>query len=299
MGESVGRLEIPYEKLKRCIVRDWYSLESDDAAKVQALKEAKASMSVEAYKVFSKDLLQVQELEVACLLVHDSRVEYENDFRKHVASLQKQEDAERGYTLEDQTQKDDRFYLRFKFQAGNRIRGEFDSYAPLCSRCLLKDKSVFHQPLNHYDPSIKKQDPSVILTKPESDWYVYEVPSHVTLARKFHAHHVERNLKENMMTFARKCFNSGYRIEGSSTVEADEAHLMTAIEFKQDFALYLDASREFFDEWADDVFDVYTKTYEGAFEIDGVHYDPDANPPDEDVPHVVKGGWVSLSLIHI
>ena len=293
VGESVGRLEIPYEKLKRCIVRDWYSLESDDAAKVQALKDAKASMDEASYRAFSKDLLQVQELEIACLLVHDSRVEYESDFRKHVASLQKQEDAERGYTLEDQTQKDDRFYLRFKFQEGNRVRGEFDSYAPLCSRCLLKDKSVFNQPLNHYDPSIKKQDPSVILTKPESEWYVYEVPSHVELARKFHAHHVERNLKENMMTFARKCFNSGYRIEGSSTVEADEAHLMTAIEFKQDFALYLDASREFFDEWADDVFDVYTKTYEGPFTIDGVHYDPDANPPDEDVPMVVKGGWVS------
>ena len=95
------------------------------------------------------------------------------------------------------------------------------------------------------------------------------------------------------MTFARKCFNSGYRIEGSSTVEADEAHLMTAIEFKQDFALYLDASREFFDEWADDVFDVYTKTYEGPFTIDGVRYDPDANPPDESGPMVVKGGWVS------
>ena len=134
-------------------------------------------MPAEEYKAFSKDLLAKQELEIACLLVHDSRVEYESDFRKHVQKLREQEDEERGYTLADQTQHEDRFYLRFKFQEGNRIRGEFDSYAPLCSRCLLKDKSVFNQPLNHYDPSIKKQDPAVILTKPDSEWYVYEVPS--------------------------------------------------------------------------------------------------------------------------
>ena len=41
------------------------------------------------------------------------------------------------------------------------------------------------------------------------------------------------------------------------------------------------------------MFDVYTKTYEGAFEVDGVKYDPNANPPDESGPMVVKGGWVS------
>ena len=51
-------------------------------------------------------------------------------------------------------------------------------------------------------------------------------------------------------TLASSAWPESLRIEGSSTVEADEAHLMTAIEFKQDFALYLDASREFFDEWA-------------------------------------------------
>ena len=100
---------------------------------------------------------------------------------------------------------------------------------------------------------------------------------------------MERNLKENMMSFARKCFNSGYRVEGSSMVEADEAHLEAAIDMGRDFALYLDASREFFDEWADDVFDVYTKTYEGPFEVDGVKYDPNANPPDEDVPDGREG----------
>ena len=34
-------------------------------------------------------------------------------------------------------------------------------------------------------------------------------------------------------------------------------------------------------------------THEGAFEVDGVKYDPNANLPDESGAMVVKNGWVS------
>ena len=256
-GVVIGELDIPYNALKKVCVRGWYPMDAG-------------------------------ELEVAFLLVHDSTVEYESNHRKHATKLQEAEDEARGYSLQDQAQLadgEDRFYVRLKFEAGDRIRGELDSYTSLCSRCLLCD-----EPEKVRDEDYMRVPVQETVARTPGDWYVYEIPNAFAFGRSVGSHRLTPNLRENMLRFSRKCFASGYKLQGS---HEEEAGVLDAVDAKRDFALYLDVPRKLFDEWADDLFDVYTKTHEGPFEVDGVKYDPNANPPDESGAMVVKNGWVS------
>ena len=129
------------------------------------------------------------------------------------------------------------------------------SRRPMLTRCILRDN-------------------------PKKEWYVYDVPT----ATEFRDY-----MPQNMYWFCRKCFKSGYRVDGAGDdPDADEAYVMAHVEAKSDFTLYLDAPRTLFDDWADWLFDVYTKTYEGPFEIDGVWYGlPDS---DSESDREVCGG---------